>query len=57
MNKIITYNGNGNANVEQDVKFTLKLSPDLNKKVVAKASELGISKLSYIRMILSKSVN
>lgn len=59
MNNVITYNANGNSNceIEKDVKFTLVLPADLNKKVVDEASSLGLSKLSYIRMILSQSVN
>ena len=49
-------NANGDLK-EEDVKFTLKLSSDLNKKVTDKANELGLSKLAYIRMILSQIVN
>lgn len=58
MSNVITYNVNGNANVEEekDVKFTLSLPSDLNAKVVAKGKKMGLSKLAYIRMILSQSV-
>lgn len=42
---------------EELVKFTLKLPVPLDTEVKKKAKELGLSKLSYIRMVLSKEVN
>lgn len=61
MDNLITCNINGLLNKEDKddevVKFTLKLPSSLNQKVVDEASKLGLSKLSYIRMILSQAVN
>lgn len=56
-NNVVTYNANGNAIEEKDVKFTLPLSADLNRQVEEKAKQLGLKKIPYIRMILSQIVN
>jgi len=55
-NNILTVNLNGNCKVEKDVRFSVSLSSELNRNVEAKAKELGLTKMSYIRMILSQSV-
>lgn len=41
---------------DDDVKFTLPLSKELNKKVVAEAKKYGLTKNAYIRFILEQVV-
>jgi predicted DNA-binding protein len=39
-----------------DVRFTLPLSAELNRKIVSEAKRYGLTKTAYIRMILSQAI-
>ncbi len=41
---------------DDDVKFTFRLSKELNKKVIAEAKKYGLTKNAYIRFILEQVI-